>query len=248
MDRRSRRRISRTEELVSVALKKRERGERVGRYHARRHATAVAAIVLSGQPRVDEPLIRAWARALQHYGIDVNKPAEWADQVAAAQRLLPIILGGEEESARFTEIFSMAPVWLLQFTGMAMDARLLKFHLPDISEKLTWGSHGFEDARRWPLLPLDMMTAGDPIPDLDERRLWIVLFCMMPNPIPDFGDDLPQEDEENSQEDEINSYRRNDPLLDDIFFALDLDEKPEKEWSRYEKRRMRKLAERISRL
>jgi hypothetical protein len=217
----------------------------VGSFNARCHATAVAAIVLSGQPRLDEPLIRAWARVLQHYEISVNEPVEWHDQVAAASRLRPIILGTEEDSARFTEIFSTAPVWLLQFTGMAMDARLLKFHLPDISETLTWGSRGFEEARRWPLLPLeDTITAGVPIPDLDPRRLWIILFCMMTGPIPDLADTLLRKDEETREDEEI----RSDSLFQDICFALDLDEKPEKEWSRYEKRRMRKLSERISRL
>src|SRR5271165_2222887 len=118
MDRRSRHRIGKCKELLSAALK--ERDERlkqflqVGPTYARRHAAAVAAIVLSGRPRIDEPLKRAWARALQHYGIDVN-----TDQIAAAQRLLPIIKGDGKESARFTERFRTTPVWLLQFTGMA---------------------------------------------------------------------------------------------------------------------------------
>jgi hypothetical protein len=108
MDRRSRHRIGKCEELVSSALKEREERLkqflRVGPTHARRHASAVAAIVLSGQPRVDEPLNRAWARALQHYGIDNN------DQVAASQRLLPIIKEDRKGPARFTEIFSTAPI------------------------------------------------------------------------------------------------------------------------------------------
>jgi hypothetical protein len=244
MDRRSRHRISKIEERISVELKQRQRWQPLGSEHARCHATGIAAIVLSGQPKVDEPLIQAWARALRHYEIHVNEPAKWHDQVAAAERLRPKILGREEESTRFTEIFSMAPVWLLQFTGMARDARLLKFDLPDIAEKLTWGSDGFEDARRWPLLPLGTMMAGVPIPDLDPRRLWTILFCMMTVPIPGFADTLSREDEETREDEEI----RSDPLFQDICFALDLDRKPEKEWSRYEKRRMRKLADRISRL
>jgi hypothetical protein len=244
MDRRSRHRIGKVEELLSAALKEREgRRKPIGSYHARRHATAVAAIVLSGKPKVDEPLSRAWARALQHYGINDNELARLGDQFAAAAQLFPIIMGGkEEESARFTEIFRTAPVWLLQFTGMAMDARLLKFHLPDISESLRWGSAGFEDARRWPLLPLGTMTAGDSIPEIDPLRLWLILFCMMTHPIPDFANNLSREDEESR------SHRDNDPLLEDILFALDLDGKPEKEWSRYDKRRVLKLSERISRL
>jgi hypothetical protein len=145
MDRRSRHRIGKVEELLSAALKERAgRRKPLGSHHALRHATAVAAIVLSGHPKVDEPLNRAWARALRHYGINVNEPGQSNDQVAAAQRLFPIINRGEKESARFTEIFRTAPVWLLQFTGMAMDARFLKFHLPDLSKSLRWGSAGFE--------------------------------------------------------------------------------------------------------
>jgi hypothetical protein len=239
MQRRSRDRVGRVEELISVRLKKRGRGEPPAYHHVLHHATAVAAIVLSGEPRVDEPLAQAWARAVRHY--DINKPPQGLDGTTAIQRLVPIILAGQNAAPRFTEIFSTAPVWLLQFTGIAMDARLLKFQLPDLSGTLKWGSDGFEDARRWPSLPLNTMTAGDPIPEIDARQLRIALFCMITIPIPDSWDDISLEDEENS-------YRRNDPLLDDICFALDLDEKPEEKWSRYEKRRMRRLAERISRL
>jgi hypothetical protein len=152
MDRNFPRRLSKIEKLVSTALKEREEKEKQALKelprHALRHSTAVAAIVLSGQPKINEPLSTAWKRALQHYGIDGGMD----DQVRAAQRLLPIIIGDEESSARFTEIFRTAPVWLLQFTGIAMDAGFLEFHLPNITKNLRWGSDGFEDARRWPLL------------------------------------------------------------------------------------------------
>ena len=98
-DRKSRHQLSKLEKLVSTALKEREEREKQAvkelPFRARRHATAVAAIVLSGQPKIDEPLIKAWARALQHYGINVNVLGGIDDQVRAAQRLLPIIIGGE---------------------------------------------------------------------------------------------------------------------------------------------------------
>jgi hypothetical protein len=170
---------------------------------------------------------------LQHYGINTK------DQVAAAQQLFPIIKKDERVSARFTKIFRTAPVWLLQLTGMALDARLLKFDLPDISDTLRWGSAGLEDARRWPLLPLGTITAGDPITESDPRRLWIILFCMITEPFPEL-EDLFREDQ--------GTRREMDRLLQDVFLALDLDRKPESKWSAYEKRRMRKLSERISRL
>jgi hypothetical protein len=56
--------LSKAEELVSAALKKREEHlaqlRDMLRPKALRHATAVAAIVIYGEPRIDEPLIRAW--------------------------------------------------------------------------------------------------------------------------------------------------------------------------------------------
>jgi hypothetical protein len=58
MSRASRRRISKNEELLAAALKERRellrRSVQVWRGHARYHAAAVAAIVLFGQPRIDE--------------------------------------------------------------------------------------------------------------------------------------------------------------------------------------------------
>jgi hypothetical protein len=147
------------------------------------------------------------------------------------------------KAARFTEIFQTAPIWLLQFTAVAIDARLLKFDLPDIGNTLQWGSTGFEDARRWPLLPLGTMRAGDPVPDLDERRLWIALACMMTlGDLSQFVEyDFPRVKEE------IRSHHDgNLGLLDDMILAFDLDGKPEEEWSSHEKRRMRKLSEQIS--
>jgi len=240
-------RLSKIEKLVSSELREREEREyqfiKELPYQARPHATAVAAIALSGQPKIDEPLSKAWERALQCYGINVGWPGELAHQVRAAQQLLPRIIGDEEASARFTEIFRTAPVWLLQFTVISIDAPLLKFRLPDITRRLRWGSTGYRDARRWPLLPSGMMTAGDPIPDNDPRRLWLNLSCIVleGDPIAAFRKRLFRKEKENFFE------RDNDPFIEDILLALDLDGKPEEEWSPYERRRMRRLSKWLSR-
>ena len=247
MDRNFPHRLSKIEKHVSAALKERKAKEkqalRALPLHALRHTTAVAAILLSGQPKINEPLIRAWKRALQHYGIDVNNPARMDDQVRAAQRLLPIIIGDKESSARFTKIFRKAPVWFLQFTGIATDARFLKFQLPNLIKVLRWGSDGYKEARRWPLLPAGTMTAGDPIPLIDGRRLWLDINCVITTPIPDFEDMLSRDEEENPP------HRDKVPFHDfyeDILFTLRLDGKPEEEWSRYEMRRVRRCSERIT--
>jgi hypothetical protein len=89
-------------------------------------------------------------------------------------------------------------------------------------------------------VPVGTITAGDPIPDLDPRRLWIIVACMITVPFPNV-DDLCRKDEEVSQ-------CERDPHLQDLLLALDLDGKPESKWSTYERRRMRNLSEWISRL
>ena len=225
----------RAEKLVSKALKERadrnRQGARSFLTRARCHATAVAAILLAGEPKVDEPLIRAWIRTLQHYGISVKDPTGKSEQISVAQHLFPLIVGQEKSSEKFTEIYKSAPVWLLQFTRTTLDAWPLNFQLPRTEVTLKWGSVGFEDAERYPYLPLGVMTAGDPIPSLDERQIKIGLCSTGPTGRVVFNiEDLYAGEERLCPEITI---------VDDLCFALDLCEK--EEWSTYEKRRMRKF-------
>jgi hypothetical protein len=254
MDRSSRRRIWKIEELLSAAKKEREEKLKKEydnyRLHARFHATAVAAIVLSGEPKIDEPLIQAWKRALQHYGIsglqqfNLSEAARENYQVGVAQRLVPVIIGGAEESARFTEIFRTAPVWLLNFTSTFVDTIWLKFCLPSKSSRsergsgggYKWGSAGYEESRRWPLLPLGTMTDGDPIPE-GQMPPWPLPLDLMKeiDRIPDIEEEPSQED----ADDPSPEFER----LEDMKLHLDLVANPEiaKELSRYERRRLLKL-------
>ena len=84
------------------------------------------------------------------------------------------------------------------------------------------------------------MTGGDPIPNADVRRLWIIPSCMIT--VPPLSKLLHKREDE-----EISSDLESDPFSEDLLLFFDLEGKPEQEWSRYEKRRMRRLAERISR-
>src|ERR1700724_4918325 len=158
MDRSSRQRIwtvekllSKAEELVSIARQNREKSRAetlaclmpIMRRDARPHATAVAAIVISGEPKVDEPLVRAWALTLAHHRMDLQNSTldKRATLEAVERKMYPAIvedpdygtprwdrsIGHAPEAARFTEIFRTAPVWLLQFTMIRLDAWLLKF-------------------------------------------------------------------------------------------------------------------------
>ena len=243
MDRSSRRRISKIEQGLSAAQKERaERRDKLGQeyfFQALHHATAVAAIVLSGQPKIDEPLIRAWERALRHYGINVKEPGRMEDQVEAARRLIPIIVGydAKKQSARFTEIFRTAPVWLLQFTGMYRDACAVKFNPSFLSGTFKWGTAGYESS--WPQLPLGMMTDGDPVPD-KVARLWPLGLSVIHQcgPIPDLRTNPPQEAKGKLSPEDLED-------VEDFILFLDLAERPEVEWSRPEMRRMRKFLARL---
>ena len=243
MDRSSQQRIWKVENLISAAKKEREEQlkKRVETltFDARSHAPAVAAIVLSGQPKIDEPLIRAWERALRHYGINVKEPGRMEDQVEAARRLIPIIVGydAKKQSARFTEIFRTAPVWLLQFTGMYRDACAVKFNPSFLSGTFKWGTAGYESS--WPQLPLGMMTDGDPVPD-KVARLWPLGLSVIHRcgPIPDLRTNPPQEAEEKLSPEDLENVA-------DFILFLDLAERPEVEWSRPEMRRMRKFLARL---
>jgi hypothetical protein len=88
------------------------------------------------------------------------------------------------------------------------------------------------------LLPSGTATAGDPIPDIDPRQLWLTYFCIDTTFIPNFADELSRAEDENLY------HRASHPLLEETFFILDLDRKPEEEWSPHEKRRARKFSER----
>jgi hypothetical protein len=239
MDRRSRQRIwklerllSKTERLLPAVLTKLEESPvplYVIRQVARLHTTAVAAIVLYGEPKIDEPLVRAWERTLAYHKIDAEEDAEGAlPELRAANRMYPAIVDAlhAPESARFTEIFRTAPVWLLQFTRIWLDAPVLGFDLPDISAELLWGVEGVKDAERWPRLPLGTMAAGDPV-------------CIAPE---EFGSDLsPEEFGSDLSPEEFGS----DLSPEERRFYQEMKKRPEEEWSRLERRRMRALIERL---
>jgi hypothetical protein len=245
MDRSSRRRIWKVEEFLSAAKKerkeKRKQLHEIWLRHARLHATAVAAIVLSGEPKIDEPLSQAWTRALQHYriraaneGTRFNRQVRYNRQVEATRRLNPIILGDTKASARFTEVFRAAPVWLLNFTQTFIDATLVNFDLPNKSWRPKWGRAGYEESRLWPVLPSCTIAAGDPVPD-EEARFW---------PFPLMEEAYSTEDSQ-KQEDDLSpeaGFQADLPLLFDL---MDNPEK-EKELSRYEKLRLRDLLKDIS--
>jgi hypothetical protein len=172
--------LAKTEEIISVEQKKRvardESWYEAMRPFARTHATAVAAILMFGDPQIDEPLIRAWRRAFKSLGItplneygreysykhvhDPNDIKEFFDNfeyVGGCKELYPIIIKDANESQKFAEIFRDAPIWLLEFTNMRSDGLLLHFSVPPSSNKF------LNEAmrKRWPNIPFGTVTDLD---------------------------------------------------------------------------------------
>jgi hypothetical protein len=239
MDRRTRRRLREIERQIPDEKRRLEQEwqqmEEYFRPRARLHAVAVAAIVLEGEPKVDEPLQLAWERAAERYGI-AKDVVSAGDYTKVARKLLPKIIKPEtddpesgllvfymgsglirtkaeiaaptpEESNKFSEIFRNAPIWLAMFTSLMFDALYLKFDFPKGFCSIGWGRDGREEAKRWPELPLGTMTAGEPV--------------------------------EHSPFDCLST--------DDLMFLMSLREKSENDWSLTERRRRELIFKQVSR-
>ena len=87
----------------------------------------------------------------------------WEDLVKATEQIKPLIMKGEPEAERFTEIFRTAPIRILKVTRISVDAKLLGFDIPDLSAAPEGGYIGLDDLFRWPLLPLEVMTESSPV-------------------------------------------------------------------------------------
>ena len=115
------------------------------------HTANLSALILYGDPKIDEPLSVAWRRCLEsaewqkrrekfggwdEYGRDTRDPFESFMQRklqnTSAEYFLPD-LAGRDELGKFRLIFKKAPPWLLWFTYGDVNARILGIKLPDLS-------------------------------------------------------------------------------------------------------------------
>jgi hypothetical protein len=81
------------------------------------------------------------------------------------------------------------------------------------------------------------MTAGEPLSA--SEWAWITFACMTPCPDFDIAQKFLFREADKNIGPEIDKFG------EDLLLFLDLETKPEDEWSRYEKRRMRKLLDRL---
>ena len=164
---------------IAAAQAKRDE-EAVILYWARLHAIRVAAVALYGEPKMEEPLCVArrrmqerldkqFAAAAEEWGVQKygTKPHP-AVRVLCYPELMFDALCGADDNLKFERIFSKAPVWLLKFTGIEWDAKLLGFKLRKLVGAPALGSEARRDRNGWPWLPKGTIDAGGPCSEADE--------------------------------------------------------------------------------
>ena len=115
------------------------------------HAIQVAAVALYGEPKMEEPLSVAHSRMQEKLNKEFAAAAEewWMRERGEkgdplmldylCQQLMFNALHGANDNLKFERIFSKAPVWLLKFTGVEWDAKLLGFKLPQAHRSARFG-------------------------------------------------------------------------------------------------------------
>ena len=173
-------RLMEVEKQYAAAVKAKRREETAPARWAYTHAIETAAVVLYGEPKMEEPLWVARSRTQEKLYKEFAAAADelWLRKRGEKpspfirERLCPKLmfdaLRGANDNLKFEQIFSKAPDWLLKFTGIEWDAELLGFKLRKLVGAPALGREARRDRNRWPYLPEGTIDAGGPCSDPDE--------------------------------------------------------------------------------
>jgi hypothetical protein len=164
-------RLARLEQTVAKlqAERKRREAERDAalRHAALDHLTMVVAVVLHGDPRIDEPFQLAWWRAVSRLGLN---GAPHGDVLITSRRILVSQLPGTDLEEKFGRVLSSAPHWVLSFCRCTLDASILGIPLQIEGQLPEPGRHEI-DRRSWPSLPEGAFADGGFLPKRDPSKL-----------------------------------------------------------------------------
>jgi len=155
---------------------------------ARDHAVKVAAIIMHGRPKLDEPFADAWRRALDYLHLH-HTPAAWLPD-RLRERILPSLPGDTEVEKLAFALGAGTPA-LLFFTNSHLTAEALGFALPTTYSGLRLGRDAVADFYRYPLLPRGRIDAGGYMseheePAIDSSAAPLSLMAALPDvPTPD---------------------------------------------------------------
>jgi hypothetical protein len=150
------------------------RDETAPAYWAYVHAIQVVGVVLYGEPKIDESLRIAQFRAKQQLNARFAAVAQGRINPILFPRLkLDALFPGADYNLKFERIFSDAPTWLLKFTAVEWDAKILGFKLRELVGAPELGNEARRDRNWWPFLPEGTIDAGGPCsePDVPYEKI-----------------------------------------------------------------------------
>jgi hypothetical protein len=242
-------RLSKAEKLVPAVVAKMQQSVEkmettftIIRGRARVHTTAVAAIVMWGEPKIDEPLMCAWKRTLEYHGFDKEGATkelrrsiltglpldgdrdEWRtnDELRATQKIYPLIV----DDAHYR---SPRGWW---------DPSIV--HAPESSRF----SEVFKTAPGWLLkfthMEIDAAALEFDLPDLSDELSWGVEAVKDAErwPLLPLGTIAAGGPVCAAPQDGLSANERR--------FYEEMQKRPKDEWSRFERRRMQQLVKRLS--
>ena len=171
------------EKRIAAAVKaKRDKVNAPVRF-ARDHAVEVAAVVLHGEPKVEEPLGIRKSRMLEklekQFAVEAeefcfryfgSKPDRFLRPHLRFVYFFYMFdsLRGGNDNLKFERVFSEAPAWLLKFTAIESDRKLLGFKLRKLVGTPALGREARLERNKWPSLPQGTIDAGGPCSEPDE--------------------------------------------------------------------------------
>jgi hypothetical protein len=173
-------RLMELEKRYAAAVQAKRDEKRAPARWAYTHAIEAAAVVLHGEPKMEEPFRVAHSRMREKLGKEFAAAADELWLRARGEKPSPFIrehlcpmlmfdaLRGANDNFKFEQIFSKAPDWLLKFTGIEWDAKLLGFTLRKLVGAPALGREARLDRNQWPFLPEGTIDAGGPCSDPDE--------------------------------------------------------------------------------
>lgn len=173
-------RLMEVEKQYAAVVQAKRREDTAPAFWAYTHAIEASAVVLYGEPKMEEPLWVARQRALEklceEFGAAADellrahgkKPLPFFMRNRLCCKLMFDALDGANDNFKFEQIFSKAPDWFLKFTGVECDAKLLGFKLRKLVDAPALGREARHDRNGWPYLPEGTIDAGGPCSDPDE--------------------------------------------------------------------------------
>ena len=178
-------RLINLEERIAAAVRAKRDKVDAPICNARMHAILVAAVALYGEPKIEEALCNAQLRMEENldkkFGVaaeewwnrkDGEEDGEELSPVMRTHFVCPVLmfnnLPGDNDNLKYERIFSEAPAWLLKFTAVEWDAKLLGFKLRELVGAPELGREARRDRNKWPSLPEGRIDAGGACSEPDE--------------------------------------------------------------------------------